>query len=313
MILLNWLRKLWVKMMNNYHNPVLLKESVRGLNINDEGVYVDVTFGGGGHSKEILHNLSENGKLISFDQDPDTFENVFNDKRFHFINENFTHMKKFLKNIGFTKVNGILADLGVSSYQINKPERGFSYRYDSALDMRMDKEGSNDAFRIVNSYSKEKLANILFDFGDLKNSKKISDHICKKRAEKEIKTTFQFNSILKPLFPERYLNKNLSKIYQALRIEVNNEIGVLKSFLQQSSELLVAGGRLSVISYHSIEDRIVKRFLKNGSFSKEVEKDFYGNFSVPFKKIGSLISPSDQEVKINKRSRSAKLRIAEKN
>jgi 16S rRNA (cytosine1402-N4)-methyltransferase len=158
--------------MNSYHNPVLLKESVRGLNINDEGIYVDVTFGGGGHSKEILHNLSENGKLISFDQDPDTFENVFNDKRFHFINENFTHMKKFLKNIGFTKVNGILADLGVSSYQINKPERGFSYRYDSALDMRMDKEGSNDAFRIVNSYSKEKLANILFDFGDLKNSKK---------------------------------------------------------------------------------------------------------------------------------------------
>ena len=300
-------------MMNNYHNPVLLRESIRGLNINNEGIYVDVTFGGGGHSKEILENLSEKGKLISFDQDPDAIANIFEDKRFHFINENFTYMKKFLKNIGFTQVNGILADLGISSYQINEPKRGFSYRYDSALDMRMDKESSLDAFRVINKYSKEKLSNILYDFGDLKNSKKISKQICNKRIEKEIKTTFQFNSILKPLFPERYFNKSLSRIYQAIRIEVNNEIGVLKSLLQQSSELLLPGGRLCIISYHSVEDRLVKRFIKNGSFEKEIEKDFYGNFSVPFKKVGSLISPCNEELKFNKRSRSAKLRIAQKN
>ena len=300
-------------MMNSYHDPVLLKESVMGLNINDKGIYVDVTFGGGGHSKEILGHLSENGKLISFDQDPDTFMNVFKDNRFDFINENFTYMKKFLKNIGFTQVNGILADLGISSYQINKPKRGFSYRYDSALDMRMDKESSLDAFRVINKYSKEKLSNILYDFGDLKNSKKISKQICNKRIEKEIKTTFQFNSILKPLFPERYFNKSLSRIYQAIRIEVNNEIGVLKSLLKQSSELLLPGGRLCIISYHSVEDRLVKRFIKNGSFEKEIEKDFYGNFSVPFKKVGSLISPCNEELKFNKRSRSAKLRIAQKN
>ena len=260
-------------MMNSYHDPVLLKESVLGLNINDKGIYVDVTFGGGGHSKEILGHLSENGKLISFDQDPDTFMNVLKDNRFHFINENFTYMKKFLKNIGFNKVDGILADLGISSFQINEPKRGFSYRYDSNLDMRMDKNNSTDAFQVINNYPEENLSDILYEFGDLNNSKKISQHICTKRKEKKINTTFDFNSILKPLFPERYLNKNLSRIYQAIRIEVNNEIGVLKSFLEQSSQLLISGGRLSVISYHSIEDRLVKRFIKNGSFSSEIEKD----------------------------------------
>ena len=300
-------------MKNNYHKPVLLTESIVGLNIKKEGIYVDVTFGGGGHSKEILENLSENGRLISFDQDPDAIVNVFKDKRFCFINENFEYMKNFLKNIGITKVNGILADLGISSYQINEPKRGFSYRYDSKLDMRMDKNNSTDAFQVINNYSEEKLSDILYEFGDLNNSKKISQHICTKRKEKKINTTFDFNSILKPLFPERYLNKNLSRIYQAIRIEVNNEIGVLKSFLEQSSQLLISGGRLSVISYHSIEDRLVKRFIKNGSFSSDIEKDFYGNFSVPLKKVGSLITPSQEEIRINKRSRSAKLRIAQKN
>lgn len=300
-------------MKNNYHKPVLLTESIVGLNIKKEGIYVDVTFGGGGHSKEILENLSENGRLISFDQDPDAIVNVFEDKRFRFINENFEYMKNFLKNIGITKVNGILADLGISSYQINEPKRGFSYRYDSKLDMRMDKNNSTDAFQVINNYSEEKLSDILYEFGDLNNSKKISQHICTKRKEKKINTTFDFNSILKPLFPERYLNKNLSRIYQAIRIEVNNEIGVLKSFLEQSSQLLISGGRLSVISYHSIEDRLVKRFIKNGSFSSDIEKDFYGNFSVPLKKVGSLITPSQEEIRINKRSRSAKLRIAQKN
>ena len=313
MDLLNLQKKLWVMMKNNYHKPVLLTESIVGLNIKKEGIYVDVTFGGGGHSKEILENLSENGRLISFDQDPDAIVNVFEDKRFRFINENFEYMKNFLKNIGITKVNGILADLGISSYQINEPKRGFSYRYDSKLDMRMDKNNSTDAFQVINNYSEEKLSDILYEFGDLNNSKKISQHICTKRKEKKINTTFDFNSILKPLFLERYLNKNLSRIYQAIRIEVNNEIGVLKSFLEQSSQLLISGGRLSVISYHSIEDRLVKRFIKNGSFSSDIEKDFYGNFSVPLKKVGSLITTSQEEIRINKRSRSAKLRIAQKN
>ena len=300
-------------MKNNYHKPVLLTESIVGLNIKKDGIYVDVTFGGGGHSKEILENLSENGRLISFDQDPDAIANVFEDKRFCFINENFEYMKNFLKNIGITKVNGILADLGISSYQINEPKRGFSYRYDSKLDMRMDKNNSTDAFQVINNYTEENLSEILYEFGDLNNSKKISQHICTKRKEKKINTTFDFNSILKPLFPERYLNKNLSRIYQAIRIEVNNEIGVLKSFLEQSSQLLISGGRLGVISYHSIEDRLVKRFIKNGSFSSDIEKDFYGNFSVPLKKVGSLITPSQEEIRINKRSRSAKLRLAQKN
>ena len=300
-------------MKNNYHKPVLLTESIVGLNIKKDGIYVDVTFGGGGHSKEILENLSENGRLISFDQDPDSIVNVFEDERFCFINENFEYMKNFLKNIGITKVNGILADLGISSYQINEPKRGFSYRYNSKLDMRMDKNNSTDAFQVINNYPEENLSEILYEFGDLNNSKKISQHICAKRKEKKINTTFDFNSILKPLFPERYLNKNLSRIYQAIRIEVNNEIRVLKSFLEQSSQLLISGGRLSVISYHSIEDRLVKRFIKNGSFSSDIEKDFYGNFSVPLKKVGSLITPSQEEIRINKRSRSAKLRIAQKN
>ena len=313
MDLLNLQKKLWVMMKNNYHKPVLLTESIVGLNIKKDGIYVDVTFGGGGHSKEILENLSENGRLISFDQDPDSIVNVFEDERFCFINENFEYMKNFLKNIGITKVNGILADLGISSYQINEPKRGFSYRYNSKLDMRMDKNNSTDAFQVINNYPEENLSEILYEFGDLNNSKKISQHICAKRKEKKIKTTFDFNSILKPLFPERYLNKNLSRIYQAIRIEVNNEIGVLKSFLEQSSQLLISGGRLSVISYHSIEDRLVKRFIKNGSFSSDIEKDFYGNFSVPLKKVGSLITPSQEEIRINKRSRSAKLRIAQKN
>ena len=251
--------------------------------------------------------------MISFDQDPDAIVNVFEDERFCFINENFEYMKNFLKNIGITKVNGILADLGMSSYQINETKRGFSYRYDSKLDMRMDKNNSTDAFQVINNYSEENLSDILYEFGDLNNSKKISQHICTKRKEKKINTTFDLNSILKPLFPERYLNKNLSRIYQAIRIEVNNEIRVLKSFLEQTSQLLISGGRLSVISYHSIEDRLVKRFIKNGSFSSDIEKDFYGNFSVPLKKVGSLITPSQEEIRINKRSRSAKLRIAQKN
>ena len=299
-------------MKTSYHLPVLLEESIDALNIHSDGVFVDATFGGGGHSFEILKNLSNKGSLISFDQDPDSIDNCFDKSNFYFVNENFEHMKRFLKNLGFKKVNGILADLGVSSFQINTPERGFSYRFNSKLDMRMDKKNKLDAYQVINNYSFENLSKIFFDYGDLNNSKKISEEIINARSISDINTTFDLNKILKPLFSERFLNKNLSRIYQSIRIEVNNEMDVLKSLLNQSCELLVPGGRLCIISYHSLEDRIIKRFINNGNFSKEVEKDFFGNFSVPFKKIGSFVKPSEEEILKNIRSRSAKLRIAEK-
>ena len=299
-------------MKSDYHLPVLLKESINGLKIDDEGIYVDATFGGGGHSLEILRSLSKKGRLVSFDQDPDSINNSYEESNFYFVNENFKYMKRFLKNLGFSKVNGILADLGVSSFQINTPARGFSYRYDAALDMRMNKNNTLDAMKVINSYNHENLSKILFEYGDIKNSKKISEEIIKARTANKINTTFDLNKILKPLYPQRYLNKNLSRIYQAIRIEVNKELDVLKSFLEQTSELLLPGGRLCVISYHSLEDRMVKRYITNGNFSTTAEKDLYGNFSVPFKKIGKMIQPSAVELKENIRSRSAKLRIAEK-
>ena len=299
-------------MKSDYHLPVLLKESINGLKIDDEGIYVDATFGGGGHSLEILRSLSKKGRLVSFDQDPDSINNSYEESNFYFVNENFKYMKRFLKNLGFSKVNGILADLGVSSFQINTPARGFSYRYDAALDMRMNKNNTLDAMKVINSYNHENLSKILFEYGDIKNSKKISEEIIKARTANKINTTFDFNKILKPLYPERYLNKNLSRIYQAIRIEVNKELDVLKSFLEQTSELLLPGGRLCVISYHSLEDRMVKRYITNGNFFTTAEKDLYGNLSVPFKKIGKMIQPSAVELKENIRSRSAKLRIAEK-
>ena len=299
-------------MKSDYHLPVLLKESINGLKIDDEGVYVDATFGGGGHSLEILKSLSKKGRLVSFDQDPDSINNSYEESNFYFVNENFKYMKRFLKNLGFSKVNGILADLGVSSFQINTPARGFSYRFDAALDMRMNKNNTLDAMKVINSYNHENLSKILFEYGDIKNSKKISEEIIKARTLNKINTTFDLNKILKPLYPESYLNKNLSRIYQAIRIEVNKELDVLKLFLEQTSELLLPGGRLCVISYHSLEDRMVKRYITNGNFSTTAEKDLYGNFSVPFKKIGKMIQPSDVELKENIRSRSAKLRIAEK-
>ena len=299
-------------MKSDYHLPVLLKESINGLKIDDEGIYVDATFGGGGHSLEILKSLSKKGRLVSFDQDPDSINNSYEESNFYFVNENFKYMKRFLKNLGFSKVNGILADLGVSSFQINTPARGFSYRYDAALDMRMNKNNTLDAMKVINSYNHENLSKILFEYGDIKNSKKISEEIIKARMLNKINTTFDLNKILRPLYPERYLNKNLSRIYQAIRIEVNKELDVLRSFLEQTSELLLPGGRLCVISYHSLEDRMVKRYITNGNFSTTAEKDLYGNFSVPFKKIGKMIQPSAVELKENIRSRSAKLRIAEK-
>ena len=296
----------------NYHTPVLLKESVDGLNIIEDGVYVDVTFGGGGHSKEILSRLGQKGRLIAFDQDKDSKMNLINDNRLLLINENFMYLKKFLKLNNILKVDGILADFGISSHQIDKPDRGFSYRFNSDLDMRMDNNNPLSASHILNKYSSEDLNKIFKEYGELNNSSKITRAIITSRNKKNIKTTFELNDIITPLISKRNSNKILSRIYQAIRIEVNNELGVIKSLLEQSLELLKIGGRICLISYHSLEDRIVKRFVKKGKFEGEIEKDIYGNFSLPYKSIGKLIVPSQTEINRNIRARSAKLRIAER-
>ena len=298
--------------VNKYHTPVLLTEAVDGLKINKDGVYVDVTYGGGGHSREILSRLGEKGRLIAFDQDFDSEVNLIHDDRLLFINENFMFLKKFLKLNNISKIDGILADFGVSSYQIDQPERGFSYRYDADLDMRMDIKNTLTAYKIINKYSAEDLIKIFKNYGDLTNSRKITRAIINSRENKEIKTTAQLNEIITPIIPARYINKILSRIYQSVRIEVNKELDVIKSLLLQSVELLKTGGRISLISYHSLEDRIVKRFFKTGKFEGEIEKDFYGNYSLPYKIIGKLISPSQIEIDRNIRARSAKLRIAER-
>ena len=296
----------------NYHTPVLLKESVDGLNIIEDGVYVDVTFGGGGHSKEILSRLSQKGRLIAFDQDKDSKMNLINDNRLLLINENFMYLKKFLKLNNILKVDGILADFGISSHQIDKPNRGFSYRFNSDLDMRMDNNSPLSATHILNKYSSKDLNKIFKEYGELNNSSKITRAIITSREKKNIKTTFELNDIITPFISKRNSNKILSRIYQAIRIEVNNELGVIKSLLEQSLELLKIGGRICLISYHSLEDRIVKRFVKKGKFEGEIEKDIYGNFSLPYKSIGKLIVPSQVEINRNIRARSAKLRIAER-
>ena len=296
----------------NYHNPVLLAESVDGLDIIKDGIYVDATYGGGGHSKEILSRLGNKGKLIVFDQDFDSKTNLIDDKRLLFINENFMYLKKFLKLNNISKINGILADFGVSSYQIDKPDRGFSYRFEADLDMRMDNNNSLTAQEIINKYSSEDLTKIFKNYGELNNASKITREIISNREKNEIKTTTQLNEIIKPLIPNRIVNKILSRVYQSIRIEVNNELEAIRLLLKQSVELLKTGGRISLISYHSLEDRIVKRFLKTGKFQGEIEKDIYGNYSLPYKSIGKLIVPNQIEIKRNVRARSAKLRIAER-
>jgi 16S rRNA (cytosine1402-N4)-methyltransferase len=295
-----------------YHNPVLLHPTVDGLNIKPDGIYVDVTFGGGGHSKEILKRLGSNGKLFAFDQDEDALENALPDERFTLINENFRFIKRFLRFHGVKSVDGILADLGVSSHQFDVPERGFSTRFDAGLDMRMSQKNDLNAYRVVNEYDDANLKRVFLDYGELKNAPALSRTIIEARDHYPIKTTDELKDILAKYLPERLRNKILAQIYQAIRIEVNQEMDVLKEFIEQSLEILNPGGRLSVISYHSLEDRLVKRFIKNGMFEGEPERDFYGNFSVPFKTIGKLIVPDDAEIKQNNRARSAKLRIAEK-
>ncbi|WP_343696835.1 16S rRNA (cytosine(1402)-N(4))-methyltransferase RsmH [Flavobacterium sp.] len=295
-----------------YHNPVLLHPTVDGLDIKPDGIYVDVTFGGGGHSKEILRRLGPNGKLFAFDQDEDALANALPDERFTLINENFRFIKRFLRFHGVKAVDGILADLGVSSHQFDVPERGFSTRFDAELDMRMSQKNDLNAFRVVNEYEEQDLRRVFFDYGELKNAPVLARTIVEARRDYPIKTTDELKEVLKRYLPEKVRNKILAQIYQAIRIEVNQEMDVLKEFIEQSLEILKPGGRFSVISYHSLEDRLVKRFIKNGMFEGEPERDFYGNYSVPFKTIGKLIVPDDEEIKINNRARSAKLRIAEK-
>ncbi len=295
-----------------YHNPVLLKETVDGLNIKPDGVYVDVTFGGGGHSKEILSRLGPNGKLFGFDQDEDAWENALDDERFVLIQENFRYIKRFLRFNGIKKVDGILADLGVSSHQFDVAERGFSTRFDAGLDMRMSKKNELSAFNVVNEYDEANLKRIFYDYAELSNAPAIARVIIEAREKEKIVNTEDLKQVLARFLPNHKAHKILAQIYQGIRIEVNQEMEVLKEFLEQSLELLNPGGRLSVISYHSLEDRLVKRFMKNALFEGEPEKDFYGRFEVPFKLIGKMIIPSNEEIKINNRARSAKLRIAEK-
>ena len=295
-----------------YHSPVLLNESVNGLAIKKNGVYVDVTFGGGGHSRKILQHLGPEGRLFAFDQDKDALSNTIKDDRFVLINENFKFMKRFLRFHGVKAVDGILADFGVSSYQFDAPDRGFSIRFDAPLDMRMNQEDKLSAKTIVDSYSEEELRRIFWDFGELRSAPAIARTIVEARSERPIETTFELKKLLHKFLPRGKNNKILAQIYQAIRIEVNNELEVLKLFLIASKELLKTEGRLSVISYHSLEDRLVKRFIRNGMFQGEPERDVFGNYSVPLEKVGKLIVPTDEEIKINNRARSAKLRIAKK-
>lgn len=293
-----------------YHNPVLLNESIDGLNIKPDGVYVDVTFGGGGHSREILNRLNENGKLLAFDQDEDAQRNAIDDPRFTLIPQNFRFIKRYLRFYGVKKVDGVLADLGVSSHQFDEADRGFSTRFDAELDMRMNQDGELSAYEVVNKYDEEKISDVLFQYGELRSARAIAKRIVEKRSEGPIKTSFQLKEVLAQFIPKAKEHKVLAQIFQGIRIEVNQEIEVLKEFLLQIPEILNEDGRLSVISYHSLEDRLVKRFIRDGMFEGQPEKDFFGNVSVPMKKVGKLIIPTANEIKENNRARSAKLRIA---
>lgn len=299
-------------MKMSYHNPVLLKETVDGLAINPDGVYVDVTFGGGGHSREILSRLGDGGRLIAFDQDKDALVNTINDDRFVLINENFRYVKRFLKFYGVKQVDGVLADFGVSSHQFDVAERGFSTRFEADLDMRMNQENELSAYHVINDYKEEQLKQVFLQYGELRAAPAMARLIVEHRENEKIITSAQLKLVLKKFLAPRHENKILAQIYQAIRIEVNQEIAVLKAFLLQMPEVLKKGGRLSFISYHSLEDRLVKRFIRNGMFEGEPERDMFGNFEVPLKKINGLTVPTKEEIKLNNRARSAKLRVAEK-
>jgi len=301
--------------MGKYHVPVMLQECLEGLNIKPDGKIVDVTFGGGGHSNEILKSLGNNGKLVAFDQDEAAKDNLpANDERFIFIDQNFEFIKNHLQYQELIPVDGILADLGVSSYQFDTDERGFSYRFDDAiLDMRMDKTNSLTAISVLNNYPEEQLADVFYQYGELNNSRKIAKQIISARTQKKIETVIDLKNALEKFAPKFKDYKFWSQVFQALRIEVNRELEVLKSLLIQSKDILKKDGRLVVMSYHSLEDRLVKNFINTGNFNGETEKDFYGNIIRPFNPITrKAITPSEDELKLNPRSRSAKLRIAER-
>ena len=296
-----------------YHVPVLLNESINGLSIKPEGTYIDLTFGGGGHSKSILEKLNDKGRLISFDIDSDALRlNRIVRKNFEIIESNFKFFDLHIEERGIKKVDGIFADLGISSYQIDNLKRGFSYKGNTELDMRMNKRNQLCAKKIVNEYDKEKLENIFFEYGEISNNKKIVKKIIEYRKDKKIKYNSDFVNLLNEIFNKEISFKLLSRIFQAIRIEVNDEINIIKSLLIQSSKILKKGGRLVCISYHSLEDRLVKRFIQNGTFESDAISDIYGNKELKFKKVGNLISPDEKEVRLNNRSRSAKLRVAEK-
>lgn len=296
-----------------YHIPVLLNESVEGLNIKPDGVYVDVTFGGGGHSRRIMECLGENGRLYAFDQDEDAAKNVIDDSRFTFIQQNFRYMKNFIQLYCGGKVDGILADLGVSSYQFDTPEKGFSIRFNGRLDMRMNQNASVDAASVVNTYDVSSLASVLSCYGELRNAMAIADAITMARETKPIETTDELKEAVSRFLVRGSENKILAQIFQALRIEVNEEMKVLEMFLGQCADVLNPGGRLVILSYHSLEDRLVKNFMKTGNAEGNLEKDFFGNQLTPYKLITNKpIVPSDEEIQYNNRARSAKLRVAER-
>ena len=299
--------------MSEYHVPVLLNESIEALDINPDGIYVDVTFGGGGHSRAILEKLSTRGHLFSFDQDLDAMKNAFQDDRFTFVRSNFMYLKNFLKYYGVEKIDGLLADLGVSSHHFDDEERGFSFRFNAPLDMRMNKSTSVSAADVLNTYPESKLINIFSLYGELSNAKKIAHTIVQKRNDNPIIDTNQLLDIVKPYFMREREKKDLAKLFQALRIEVNNEMLVLRKMLNQTAEVMNSNGKLVVITYHSLEDRIVKNFIKSGNCEGDIQKDFYGNIISPFKALNNkVITPSEIEMNANPRSRSAKMRVAVK-
>lgn len=302
-----------IKTAETYHVPVLLKESVDGLDIKPDGVYIDVTFGGGGHSKEILTRLGKKGHLYSFDQDADAEKNIVNDDRFTFVRSNFRYIKNWMRYYEVDKIDGLLADLGVSSHHLDDENRGFSFRYEAPLDMRMNKRAGQTAADILNNYSEEQIADILYIYGELKNARRIASAIVKSRQSKRVETTGDLLNATTGLFAKERAKKEMAKLFQALRIEVNHEMDALKDMLNGAQDLLKEGGRLSVITYHSLEDRIVKNFIKAGNAEGKVNQDFFGRIEAPFRAVNNkIVVPDESEQESNPRSRSAKLRIAEK-
>ena len=298
---------------SEYHNPVLLKECMEGLNIREDGVYVDVTFGGGGHSQEILKHLGDEGKLFGFDQDEEAQANALPDKRFTLVKENFRSLQDALRERGVERIDGLLADLGVSSHQFDTAERGFSIRFESALDMRMSRSVKHTAADVLNDLSEQELKRMFREYGEIENASQLARTICTERKKGRIRTVNELKNVIAGLVRRGKENQYLAQVFQALRIEVNDELNALRALLEQSAKVIRSGGRLVVMSYHSLEDRLVKNYIRDGKFEGDADTDFYGNRIVPFKAINRKpIEPSDQEIRTNNRARSAKLRVAEK-